>query len=502
MNQSESKNQTLEFKFFKLTESINFHSCFVLIVIGLIGNLLTIYLLKSKPRYNLTKRNMSYSIRPGFRQSLSSSQWYMLTLAISDSLFLLSHLIEDVIPSIDKHNEMLQFINKSNFFCKTILYIRNSTRVSSSYLVVFFAYERFVVISSPLKRLKLHNKKFTRLIIIVIFLFSFLITSYTPFINGLRIKDNHEVLEDSSGYLKTSKFECDVLKKYKLIYEYTILGYTTVGIMLPIMLVCYFNAYIARVLLTRKNRILRHYSQSLKATSISNDLNNINNNSNTLILKDLRISEPSKLGKSKLAKGLSIDSFDFNARKDAHGSNKARKGLTCCYEPEENVGNIKKSYTFMKEQSHSHSLSRHVSSDNNQKESKISNNTKNQCEQVSTKLVYSRNSSSEYVGIAQRLKESGRATIILIVISLFFVVLNLPYIITWALFYIPYKRNQLKNENDIYFRYSFVMLAEVLHLSNFSINLFLYCMASKAFRSQLMCRLLFIKSFKIKIVFN
>jgi hypothetical protein len=41
----------------------------------------------------------------------------------------------------------------------------------------------------------------------------------------------------------------------------------------------------------------------------------------------------------------------------------------------------------------------------------------------------------------------------------------------------------------IYARYTWVSIAEIFHMANFSINLFLYCLASKLIRKELAARL-------------
>lgn len=311
--------------------------------------------------------------------------------------------------------------------CKIILYIRNSTRLSSSYLVVFFAYERYVVISSPLKRLQLHNKKFTHLVISLIFVFSFLITSYTPFVDGLRKVDHHELYADKYH----SEYECDVLKDYKYVYEYIMFGYTIIGILVPILLVCFFNIYIAAVLLTRKNRIQRHYSKN------NSNLNEHSNNSKQFILKT-----------QKSIKSRSFDWVNYN-----RANRKSLKVNSNIYSYHRRGSNeLEVSCNELKE-------IKHLSDAAVSKPTFQLNNTK------------------------AKLKESGRATIILILISVFFIGLNLPYTVAWSLFYMPFQRT-LKKESDIYFRYSFVLLTEVFHILNFSVNFFLYCMASKSFRNQ------------------
>lgn len=110
---------------------------------------------------------------------------------------------------------------------------------------------------------------------------------------------------------------------------------------------------------------------------------------------------------------------------------------------------------------------------------------------------------SQYsAGLAQKLKDSGRATLILVLISACFVVLNLPYVLTWANFFIPFKQNLLTTQEAIYQRYAWVTLTEIFHIANFSINLFLYCLASKLFRNSLLARVSFFKNLRFSIRFK
>lgn len=160
-------NETATYKWYKITYRINLYSIVFIILVGLIGNFLTIFLLKSKPISGLGKKQngirLSYRNRPGVQinNSFSSSELYMLGLAISDTIFLASHMFEDVLPNFSVF-QIINLANQNDIICKLSLYLRNSARVSSSYLVVFFAYERFIVIKSPLNRLKFHNKRLTR----------------------------------------------------------------------------------------------------------------------------------------------------------------------------------------------------------------------------------------------------------------------------------------------------------------------------------------------------
>lgn len=157
--------ETNQYLFYKISMKINLYATLVIVCVGLVGNLMTVYLLKSKPKSLQNGVRFSYRNRPGAQlNTFSSSELYMMALAISDTLFLVSHLIEDIAPEMSQWF-VFQQINKSNLFCKVVLFVRNSARVCSSYLVVFFAYERFTVIKTPLNRLKFHNKRITKVLI-------------------------------------------------------------------------------------------------------------------------------------------------------------------------------------------------------------------------------------------------------------------------------------------------------------------------------------------------
>lgn len=86
------------------------------------------------------------------------------------------------------------------------------------------------------------------------------------------------------------------------------------------------------------------------------------------------------------------------------------------------------------------------------------------------------------------LKGSEIATHILLLISACFVLLNVPYVIAWANFnfYEFESKRSIESISASYHRYTFIWLAKIFHIANFSINFFLYCLASKRFRKHLM----------------
>lgn len=103
------------------------------------------------------------------------------------------------------------------------------------------------------------------MIILLIFGMSLLFNIYTLIVNGLRKQDEHEFqeTESSSQFFYNQTFECDVLQEYKPVYDFMMIIYVAVAIITPLLLICYFNIYITRVLMTRKKRMLRHFFAQL-----------------------------------------------------------------------------------------------------------------------------------------------------------------------------------------------------------------------------------------------
>jgi hypothetical protein len=588
MSANSTLKSSLEYKLYSISMDMNFYSSCLLILIGLFGNLLIIYLLISRQKYNSYPDSMKKILRnhnhhhnqSSSPSSLSSSQTYMIALAISDSLFLFSHLTEDILPLLSS-NSLFQFVNHSSLACKLIIHVRNSSRLASSYLVVFFAYERFIVVIDPLKRIKFHNKKLSRFVILFIYLASLLINAYTLIINGLRLKEGHEIEIDPDN-LKSNElnqktehnfkttvtnqiFECDVLREYKQFYDYSVLVYVIIGIILPIGLVCFFNIYIAKVLLTRKKLMIKHLFQSLASNDEFNpEKNSSHNKNNSLIrestgLKNINKTEVKSEENSKEHQN-STSNQPNNLRSKSHSSKsecetiknrdekkspnvpechydsvpivlikkKAPKLSSCCKsdslqndEENEKEAQVKyKTIVILKQNPTINTQLTELVAINksnvnvNEHENIMHKNHNTESKRNKSFLSITQNPHNHTSGnnhhsqcrncshsLAQKLKDSGRATIILILISICFVLLNLPYILTWLWFYVPYKNSQL-DELQIHFRYSFVALSEIFHISNFCINFFLYYMASKYFRNQFLHKFMLFKKIQFKFNIN
>lgn len=121
--------------FFELTKNINSVLIIIIVIVGILCNSITVFLLLKRKKTEASKKKSLWL------RSFSSTQYYMLFLALSDLVFLACHLFEDILPSISIY-PVFQLVNLNAIFCKFILTVRNAARLNSSYLIVLFAWER------------------------------------------------------------------------------------------------------------------------------------------------------------------------------------------------------------------------------------------------------------------------------------------------------------------------------------------------------------------------
>nr|QVK45775.1 G protein-coupled receptor [Proales similis] len=440
---------------FNISQELSFYSCMFLVVVGLTGNMLTIYVLSFKqPACRETNRQEKRPM-PQLNSSVTASSYYMIALALSDSVFLFAHFLEDILPSIKTAHFITQLSNRSELICRTSIFFRNASRMYSSFLMVSFAYERYIAISAPLKKIRFHRKRFTRNSIICLLMSSLVLASHSLIINGLRSRHGeHETSDDSS-----LQYECDVKENFKPIYDYIVLVYVMISIVVPLVLLCYFNAFIIRVLLKRKNHLLkRNFFSGSPGLSSSHESDATGNG-----LQPLRDSD----------RGMrhAVSLTDLTAMANSRSK---KPSLLSTAEHQVQV-------TSLIEKRKCSTVAGVLFTHENAKSSSSKKNS-NAAEQRVQELL---NQSNIRRNIRQKLKESGRATIILILISAFYVGLNVPYVTFWARFFIPYKLETLTEQDQVYSRYAFVHIGEIFHVANFALNIFLYSFASKPFRVRL-----------------
>ena len=126
----------------EISRKVNLFLTLFIIVFGLVGHALTILVYGQKR----------------FRRN--SSNVYLLCLAIVDSMYLIVHFLKNTIRtytdiySTDQSyvNALIQSINlidRNDFACRLINYLRNVLRMISAYCIVAFTVQRLFLVHSP-----------------------------------------------------------------------------------------------------------------------------------------------------------------------------------------------------------------------------------------------------------------------------------------------------------------------------------------------------------------
>lgn len=82
-------------------------------------------------------------------------------------------------------------------------------------------------------------------------------------------------------------------------------------------------------------------------------------------------------------------------------------------------------------------------------------------------------------------KESNKITRMLLLMSLSYAILNLPYFISWCLFYYHMTFSKNTNSTQKEHIFSAINLCEIIYVLNFGIHFFIYCASGQRFRKQL-----------------
>lgn len=253
---------------------INIFSSIVIIIVGLIGNSLTIFVFSQK------------------RFRTNSSHVYLLCLAVNDSLFLVIHFFEDIIRTIKdiylqntNLNLLIKILNITDQYetaCRLINYLRYFLRFISAYIVVTFTLQRLSIVYRPLSR-NFKSKKSAWNTVIIIVCISNVINIWVPFL--------FELQQNESGTVY-----CDINKTYKTVYFQTNIAYICMIMLIPMLTIFICNSLIinktfkddsyrkslrivrADPLVAKK--ISRTPSVNVSSYNCTSDASNTNNNNN------------------------------------------------------------------------------------------------------------------------------------------------------------------------------------------------------------------------------
>jgi hypothetical protein len=240
-------------KFHTKTQKFNTLLTICIILIGLIGNFITVFIYGQK------------------KYRKNSSNVFLLCLALNDSLFLVVHFFEDIIHNLksyfDLEQEKIQFINKIDFIsqndlaCKFANYLRYSLRMISAYLIIAFTIQRLIIVYKPLNEMNKRKSSAWKSVILVIFM-SFFLNLWTFLLFKLN--------EISEG-----NFYCDIVDDLKLINYYINILYSVFVMIIPIIILLLLNILIIYKL-TKANKKRKIITNSKLVTSI-NQINRVEN---------------------------------------------------------------------------------------------------------------------------------------------------------------------------------------------------------------------------------
>jgi hypothetical protein len=156
--------------FLEQSRKINLILTTIVILFGLVGNSLIIFIFGQK-RF----RKNSFNI-------------YLLCLAINDNLFLIVQFFEDTLKNYthiytDNTNFLhsLNLIDRFQLACSLIEYLRYVLRFISAYIIVSFTIQRYMIVKSPLMSKKFESKMSACKTVISVVVASFLCNSWVPF---------------------------------------------------------------------------------------------------------------------------------------------------------------------------------------------------------------------------------------------------------------------------------------------------------------------------------
>jgi hypothetical protein len=426
--------------FLDRTRQINLFATIGLIIIGLIGNTLAVIVFIQK------------------RFRLRSPGVYLLCLAISDGTFLLTHFFEDTLRTyidvyIRNNKSIIPYPECNKKSEINITASLNTTTTTSIFLSINIT-DQFEISCRLVNYLR-YVLRFVSAYIITIFTIQRAIAIYFPLWQNkfsstvlawkivigliaiattvcLFVPFLFKLNEDSSG--SQTVIYCDTNKNSPQLYFVTTIVYIALIMFIPITTIIICNSLIifqiCRAGQKRKLMFTGHFMQQ-----------NVNKN------------------------------YYARQSENSRENSSLQNDKNYYYHASPNTNNC---YTSNKTQS-----------DQDQ-------NCGHNCYCAANDNVYM----NEHLSINQRKKlmkfqsDSQKVTRMLIIMSLSYAILNLPYFITWCMFYHSEAINSTLLERHYSFSYSkylfgFINITEIFYVLNYSIHFFLYCASGRQFRKQL-----------------
>uniref|UniRef100_A0A2H8TVE3 FMRFamide receptor n=1 Tax=Melanaphis sacchari TaxID=742174 RepID=A0A2H8TVE3_9HEMI len=166
----------------------------------------------------------------GTKLRKQSSSYYLSSLAISDTLFLLTQLM----PELPKVGIEIYYMYG---FCQFFIYLAQMCSFISVWLVVVFTSERFIAVRYPLHRSVICTVYRAKIVLCI--LFTFALVTHIPYLvisapNNVTLKNN------------STTTECSLNFSYYELYTWLNYADVLINMMIPFFLIVVFNSMICQ----------------------------------------------------------------------------------------------------------------------------------------------------------------------------------------------------------------------------------------------------------------
>lgn len=412
----------------------------MLIVLGLIGHTITIFVFSQKRFRN------------------NSSNVYLLCLAINDGIYLISHMFEDTVRTyiyLNQQNKMseiilsLNIIDKYNLACLLINYLRYVLRFISAYIIVAFTIQRVFLVYTPFSTTFKSTKSGWKTVLLITIV-SFVLNIWILFILEIKNDDNKVIY-------------CDVKENWSKEYFHVTLIYICVIMLLPILVIFICNSIIITKIIKKVSHEKKRKRSFISSSTTSSNYYS-NQQQQTFITKKLneRIIR-TKRGNLNFEK---LNEKNTKINFIIHRSSSSQNLANHYRDHHKNENRL----LFL--------------SDARLKRRECTNILNNSDFNLRIKPYYL-NMNQIINKITERANNSKKITKMLLIISFSNALLNLPYFVCWTLNYyeIMLKNGEiLIEQNNLY---SALKISEIFYLMSFGVFFYIYYASGSVFRNQI-----------------
>lgn len=409
----------------------NIFSSVTITIIGLIGNILTIFVFSQK------------------RFRTNTSNVYFLCLAINDCLFLLVHFFQDTLrtfdqvyrldyPILSKISQLINLTDKFDVSCRLINYLRYVLCFISVYIILAYTIQRLSIVRSPITNHVKSKRSAYRTIFMIVFI-SLLINSWPLYL--------FELNASQDPFNRNTTTQCDIRPDWQKLYNQISFAFLTLIMLVPILIIitCNFVIIVQTINAESKRKILQ-----IKNSSSSKELNSLKksnssqlNNSLVSLHDSITRDEIKKINQFKSSYKRTVsDDYDTITRfKMSTPPNRAR---------------------FLLSETSMHSLT--LSS-------------------FKLKPYYMSVNQATTRGSGKMIS-SRKITKTLVLISFMYALFNLSYFVCLCIYFYDYFVIKL-DQSRMNYLVGAIEISEIFYILNYGMIFYIYCASGSIFRSQL-----------------